>query len=330
MRLSGLPGAVAGFRGHLNTMSAIVRRPCPLRSGDTVAVVSPCGPVLDQALLDAGIGVLGSWGLDVVEGRHCRAEVGHVAGSDAQRVEDLNAAIADPAVRGLWVTRGGYGLTRIVDRIDWGALAADPKPIVGFSDVTALHVAAWRRVRVVTVHGHFVGRLSVQPEAIRDRLRQVVFGESAPGVLMGTPLAPGRVGPVPLVGGNLTVLAALAGTPDQLRVPGCVVLLEEVSEAPYRVDRALTQLLASGSLAGVAGIAVGTPVACDPPPNRPSHTFDEVVADRLAALGVPVVTDLPIGHMPAQHAVLHGGLVTLDGATGSLDLHDRLPSADPS
>lgn len=312
--------------------------PTALQPGDRVAVVSPCGPVLDHDLFDASIAILRSWDLEVVEGAHARASTGHLAGTDGQRVADLNAAFADPSVRAVWIARGGYGLTRILDRIAWDALTADPKLVVGFSDVTALLVAAWQRVGMVAVHGPFVGRLAQYPLVVVERVRRLVLhdadtdavadaGSTRPVQLTGTAVIGGSVGPVPLVGGNLTVLAALAGTTDQVRASGCVLLVEEVAEAPYRVDRALTQLRASGSLDGVAGVAVGAPVACVPTVDRPSATFAEVVADRLGGLGRPVVAGLPVGHTRDQHALLHGGRVTLDGSHGTLMTHDRLPRA---
>lgn len=303
--------------------------PTALRRGDVVAVASPCGPVLDPDLLADGIAVIRSWGLDAIEVGDVRAATGHLAGPDAQRAAALNAAIADPAVRAVWVTRGGYGLTRILHLVDWAALATDPTILVGFSDVTALFVAAWRRVGLVGVHGHFAGRLAVQPVAARDRLRALLFGEVPVEPLTGVPLrgSPAATVRAPLIGGNLTVLAALAGTPDRVDAAGCVLLLEEVGEAPYRVDRLLTQLRHSGAFAEAVGVAVGAPVRCDPPAGRPSATFAAVLADRLGDLDVPVVTDLPIGHMPEHRAVLHGGTVTLDGAAGTLTCHDRLVDA---
>lgn len=301
--------------------------PRALQPGDRVAVISPCGPVLDHAMLDRGIGVLRAWDLEVAEGSNARATTGHLAGSDDERAADLNAAIADPAVRAAWVTRGGYGLTRILDRIDWQALAADPKIIVGFSDVSALLVAAWRRLGLVSVHGPFAGGLAVLPRWARAHVRSVLFGSGGGDLLVGVPLAGASSGVVraPLLGGNLSVLAALAGTPDQVDAGGCILLLEEVAEAPYRIDRLLTQLRRSGTFHGVAGVAVGAPVRCDPPPMRPSATFAEVLVDRLGDLGVPVVADLPIGHMADHRAVLHGGQATLDGAAGTLVSHARLP-----
>jgi muramoyltetrapeptide carboxypeptidase len=326
-RLAGRQ-AQASRAARVPPASRPVRLPAALRRGDRVAVMSPCGPVLDHGLLDAGIAVLESWGLQVVEGTSARRSAGHLAGTDAQRAADLNAAFTDPDVRGIWVARGGYGLTRVVDRLDWSAVAADPKVVVGFSDVTTLLVAARQRIGLVTVHGPFAGRLAAAPTTVVERMRRVVFGEPVARTLTGQALESSSIAGAsgPLVGGNLTVLAAMCGTPDQLDATGCVVLLEEVGEAPYRVDRALTQLRATGALDGAVGIVVGQAVGCAPPADRPSATVDEVFAERLGDLGVPVVTGLPIGHMADHHAVLHGATASIDAATGHVEVRVRLPA----
>jgi muramoyltetrapeptide carboxypeptidase len=330
-----------------------VGHPPALRQGDAVAVVSPSSAVpIDR--LEAGLAVVASWGLRPVEGRHARAVHGHLAGTDEQRIADLNAAFGDPAVRAVWATRGGYGLTRILHRLDWPALATHPKVLVGFSDVTALLVAAWQRIGLRTVHGQFVARLHLLTDAARERLRRSIFGDptvvddQVAGVVVlasgSEPVGGDRVvlasgsepvggaataGPVagPLVGGNLAVLASLAGTADQLRADGCILLLEEVDEAPYRVDRLLTQLRGSGALDGVAGIAVATPVRCAAPGVR-SATFDEVVRERLGDLGVPLLTDLPLGHVDDQFALVHGATTVLDTTHGTLRQHESLESPD--
>jgi muramoyltetrapeptide carboxypeptidase len=305
--------------------------PPALRGGDAVAVVSPSSAVPTDRL-EAGLAVLASWGLRPVEGDHARAVHGHLAGTDAQRLADLNAAFRDPAVRAVWATRGGYGLTRIVDRLDWAALAADPKLVVGFSDVTALLVAAWQRIGLRTLHGQFVARLHLLTGPARERLRRAVFGdptvadEQIPGVVVA-----GTAGGVtrldgPLVGGNLAVLASLAGTSDQLRAGGCVVLFEEVDEAPYRVDRFLTQLRGSGALDGAVGVVVARPVRCQAPGVR-TASFDEVVRERLGGLGVPVLIDLPLGHVDDQMVVVHGGSTVLDVTRATLRQREGLAPA---
>ena len=304
-------------------MPSDIRSPRALRPGDTVAVVSPSSAVPLERL-DAGLAVLSSWGLRPVEGAHTRGVHGHLAASDAQRIADLNAAFRDPAVRAVWAARGGYGLTRIVDRLDWPALARDPKLLIGFSDVSALLLAAWQRIGLVTLHGQVVARLHLLTEPARERLRRGVFGQPAAlrEPVAGTVATAGSAERVAgrLVGGNLTILAALTGTPDQLRTRGCIVVLEEVDEVPYRIDRLLTQLRASGSLDGVAGVAVGAPVRCDPAIGERSGTFAEVVTDRLGDLGVPVLTDLPVGHVDDQVALVHGARAVLDVTRGTLEI----------
>lgn len=302
-----------------------VRRPPPLQVGDTVAVVAPSMPVFrDQ--LDAGVLALRAAGFEVRLGEHIDAVHGHLAGTDQQRVDDLNDALRDPEVRAVWIGRGGYGLTRILDRIDWDALADDPKLLIGFSDVTALHAAAWRRLRLVTVHGQFAGRFHLVAEhddAHRHLLDLVMGGcQAGPLPTLGSEprtVVPGRA-EGPLVGGNLAVLASMVGTPDQLDASGAILLLEDVNEPPYKLDRALTQLRDSGVLDGVNGIVLGEWVACDPPEGRWSATADETAAERVGDLGVPVLAGLPVGHVDRHLGLPHGARVVLDGDTESLHL----------
>jgi muramoyltetrapeptide carboxypeptidase len=311
--------------------------PVPLRPGDAVAVVAPSGPVQDDQV-DAGVAQLTAWGYRPVVMPHTRDVHGHLAGTDDARLEDLNAALADPDLRAVWAARGGYGLTRILDRIAWSVLAADPKPLVGFSDTTALHLAAWKRLRLVTFHAQFAGRahlLARYPDAAAH-LRSLLAGEVRTGPLpaldgeppprvVGGGRAEGR-----LLGGNLTLLTATIGTPWQLDTAGAVLLVEEVGEEPYAIDRSLTQLRAAGMLGDVAGVIVGRLRGCEPLPKAPagdgpavvppSATADEVVAERLGDLGVPVLADLPVGHVDRHLALPHGAEVGLDADHGVIEL----------
>lgn len=304
---------------------AAARLPAALRRGDRVALVAPCG-VVDVDRLEAGASALRSWGLDPVEMPHVRARHGHTAGTDDQRLSDLQAALDDPAYRAIWTVRGGYGLTRIVDRLDLTGLRRDPRWVVGFSDVTALLHAVWRRVGLVSCHGQFAGRIHLveqHPDAAAH-LWALLSGVAEPGplpLLEGAPrphavvrgTATGR-----LVGGNLALVCAGLGTRNQLATAGAVLFLEDVNESPYRLDRMLTQLRAGGLLDEVAGIVLGAFVACDPDPGVPSATVEEVVADRLADLGVPVLAGLPLGHQDRHLALPHGALVRLDADAGIL------------
>ncbi len=303
--------------------------PAPLRPGDRVALVAPSG-VVDVERLEAGMATLRAWGYEPVEMPHVREVNGHTAGADEDRLADLQAAIDDPSLRAVWVARGGYGLTRIVDRLDLGGLADHPRWVIGFSDVTALLHAVWRRVGLVACHGQFAARVhlveDVSPDAA-DHLRALLSGTVRPGPLpslAGTAaprtLVDGRA-TGPLVGGNLAVTCAGIGTSNQLDTRGAILLLEDVNEAPYKLDRMLTQLREAGMLGNAAGVVLGRFIGCDPAPGVPSASVDEVLVDRLGDLGVPILAGLPLGHQDHHLALPHGASVTLDasGALLSLD-----------
>lgn len=306
-------------------MTVQARWPRPLVEGDRIAVVAPCG-VVDPGRLAAGLAVLRAWGYDPVPGRHVLDRHGHLAGTDADRRADLQAAIDDPEVGAIWVVRGGVGATRIVGALDWAGLRQWPRWFIGFSDVTALHHAAWHQARVVTCHGHFAGRLdqvAEHPDATAH-LRALLSEAVAPGPVpwfAGHPppraLVRGR-GSGPLLGGNLAVLCAGIGTANQLDTAGAVLLLEDVNEPPYKLDRMLTQMREARMFDAVNGVVLGTFVACDPPPGAPSATVDEVLLDHLGDLGVPVLADLPVGHQARQLAVPHGATVTVDTTSRTL------------
>lgn len=292
-----------------------VSTPPRLRRGDRVAVVAPSGPV-DPDRLRAGCDLLRELGLDVVVGRHVLARRGFLAGSDAERAADLQEAWCDPDVRAVLCARGGYGATRLLDRLDWPALAAaGPKLLHGSSDATALHVAFGRRLAIATSFGPMVAALLAEADPTTlAGIRGVLFETGAPpAVVDGCTVVPGRACG-PLTGGNLTLLAALLGTPyAPPPARGCIALLEDVGEAPYRVDRMLTQLLQAGWLAGVAGIALGSWVGCGD-----RTELAAVLADRLAPLGVPVVSGLAVGHGTPQHTALLGARYVLDADAATL------------
>lgn len=309
------------------------RLPAPLRPGDRVALVAPCG-VVDVDRLEAGAATLRDWGYEPVELPHVRDRHGHVAGRDDARLADLQAAVDDADLRAIWVVRGGYGLTRIVDRLDLAGLRAEPRWVIGFSDVTALLHAVWRGAGLVSCHGQFAGRAHLvdgHPDAA-SHLRGLLAGDVASGVLPAldghpapTAVAPGR-GTGALLGGNLAVTAAGIGTPNQLDTRGAVLLLEDVNEPPYKLDRLLTQLRGAGLLAHVAGVVLGTFIGCDPEPAIASGTVAEVVHDRLADLGVPVLAGLPVGHQDRHLALPHGATVTLDADAGTITLEGPVTS----
>ncbi|MFF5205439.1 LD-carboxypeptidase [Streptosporangium sp. NPDC000396] len=287
--------------------------PPRLRSGDVVAVVAPCGPP-DPVRLARGVRVLEGLGLKVVTGPHVFDRDRYLAGSDASRAADLQEAWCDPAVAAVVCARGGYGATRILDLLDWEAMrAAGPKTLVGSSDVTGLHRAFAVELGVASWFGPMPACATIsdpdgpEPRSI-GHFTEALFGGPTP-ITGDRVVVPGRV-VAPVTGGNLSLLAALCGTPYHLRARGRIVLLEDVGEDPYRIDRMLTQLLQSGSLDGAAGFVLGSWENCgDPYP---------VLEERLAPLGVPTIAGLPVGHGTPQFSVMLGALGAIDAESCSL------------
>jgi muramoyltetrapeptide carboxypeptidase len=289
--------------------------PAPLTPGSVVRVVAPAGPV-ERGRLAAGVAVIASWGLRVELGEQVLAvdeRLPYLAGADAIRAADFTAAWTDPEVAAVWAARGGYGSQRMLDHLDWRPLrAAGTKHLIGFSDLTALHGALGRELGQVTLHGPgaaSVGQLlDVATVASLQRLLQQ---PPLPGAVVagGRTLGPGSaVGR--LWGGNLSLLASQVGVGAPPDEPS-VLVLEEVGEPAYRIDRYLTQLIRAGWLDRVGGVLVGDVGAGSP-----------VVAERLGALDVPIVVDAPIGHGDRNLALPLGAGVRLDapGPTGTLTL----------
>lgn len=296
-------------------------KPKVLRPGDRVRVVSP-GSTPDAALVARGIEILRGWGLVVETGRHVFDRYGYLAGNDADRAADLNAAFADPGVRGVFASRGGYGTQRIIDRLDLRAARRRPKVVVGFSDITSLQGRLWHAARLVTVHGPMVnwsdGRLG--PESIESLRRAVMTTE--PAVLTRDPaetaapvLVPGRARG-PLLGGNLTLIHSAIGAGDYPPLRGAIFFFEEVGEAPYRIDRMLTHLRRVGALRGVRGIVIGQ--ITDSVANPGEWDAVGVLKDRLGDLGVPVLGGLRLGHGKGQLTIPLGAQATIDAKAGTL------------
>ncbi len=284
-------------------------------------LVSPSGPA-PQERVDLGISMLTGWGLNVEVAPGALDAYGYFAGTDDARLAGVNAALRDPAVRGVICTRGGYGAQRIVDGMDFDAVRADPKVFTGFSDITALQLALWQRAGLASLHGPMVawngertGEVSI--ESLRASLMSTAPtllaarpDEETAEVTVGGPVVRGV-----LLGGNLCLLQATIGTPDMPDLRGAILLLEEVDEPPYKVDRMLTHLRRSGVLDGIAGIAIGQFTNCAD--GWPTSVAD-VLTDRLGDLGVPILGGLPVGHGHDQLTVPIGTPAILDVAAGTL------------
>ncbi|MCZ9347507.1 LD-carboxypeptidase, partial [Streptomyces sp. TRM76130] len=263
-------------------------RPARLAPGARVAVVAPSGPVPEERLR-AGLDVLRGWDLDPVLAPHVldrHTTFDYLAGGDADRAADLQAAWCDPSVDAVLCARGGYGAQRLVDLLDWDALrAAGPKVFVGFSDITALHEAFAVRLGLVTLHGPMTAGVDFLTDGrARDHLRATLFAPETVRVIAsgGSPMVSGRARGVTL-GGCLSLLAAELGTPHaRPGARGGLLCLEDVGEEAYRLDRCLTQLLRAGWLDGVHGVLLGSWAGC-----APQDQVRALLLDRLGGLGVP-------------------------------------------
>ena len=286
--------------------------------GARVAVVAPAG-VFHPDRTAAGCALAAGWGLDLIMAPNAGARTRYLAGTVAQRTADLVWALTAPDIDAVWFARGGYGTAQCLVGIPWGEVAPD-RLVIGFSDATALFTAMLGMGVGRPVHGPVLNALAaLNDPASQAALRALLMdGEGArlPGEQVAGPEAE-VVGPV--VGGNLAVLASLAGTRFAARSYGAILLLEDVGEAPYRLDRTLSQLLASGALDGVRGVALGEFSGCRAPEGA-DWAVQDVLVDLLAPLGVPVVAGLPVGHGPTNYALrlgapgrLHAGGLDVDG-----------------
>lgn len=250
---------------------------------------------------------------------------GFLAGGDDRRAEELDGYLRDPEVRAILVARGGYGIMRILDRLDPGPLRADPKLLVGFSDATALLCWALTRAGVRGIHGPVAAQLGELPPADVQWLFQLMESTAPPGELelplaaIGAPAVAGRV-EGPLLGGNLCLLAHLVGTPFQVAQAGSILLIEEIGERPYAIDRYLTRLGLAGALDGIAGALVGDFTRCDETvgPLRPDAA--EVVHERLRRYRIPGLAGLPVGHGTGNRALPFGGRCAIDFDTARVHL----------
>ncbi len=286
--------------------------PPPLQPGARLGVVAPAGPLRNPAAFEAGIAFWQGQGYELVLGHHHRACTGYLAGDDPQRRQDLLAALKDPQCRGILCARGGYGTLRLLE--DWQWPQGEAKWLVGFSDITGLLWSYGQQRRVVGLHGPLVTTIATEPPWSQARLLNCLQGFPLPP-LQGEPWQGGQA-TGPLLPANLTVATHLLGTAHLPPVAGAILAIEDVTEAPYRLDRLLTQWRLTGYLGQVAGVAVGRFSRCEDPAG--GRLALEVVRERLGDLGIPVVGGLPFGHDGENAALPVGARATLDGDRGTL------------
>jgi muramoyltetrapeptide carboxypeptidase len=293
-------------------------------------LIAPSAVLLERDDLARGAELCRALGFVPLLGRHAGARHGYLAGTDDERLADLNEALGDDAVDAVWCLQGGFGTTRILDRVDFAAIRRRPKPVIGYSDITALLIAIALRAGVVAFHGpfacdpfsaftrrHFERMLCVaEPAGAGERppaSAAVVVPRDGRILALRGGVAEGR-----LLGGNLTLVQALLGTAFQPDFAGAILFLEDVHEDLYRVDRMLAHLRLAGALSGLAGVAIGRFTEMKRQTSGGALAFDEVLETYLAPLGVPVAHGFPIGHVDDQWTLPLGVRARLDADAGTL------------
>jgi muramoyltetrapeptide carboxypeptidase len=307
-------------------------RPPKLAPGSRIALIAPAGPLLETDDLTRAEVLCRALGYEPVLGKNAHNHYGYLAGSDEDRLFDLNHALQDPTVDAVWCIRGGYGVTRLLDRVDFAAVAGRPKAVIGFSDITALLNAVRCAAGVVTFHGpvaragmpafsrnHFERILTrVEPAGRLGRLEEpagVLVPQEHRVVTLRGGTAEG-----PLAGGNLTLLQCLIGTPWFPDLADAILFIEDAGEHLYRVDRTLAHLRTIGALQGLAGIVVGRFTDLDRGGRDGALGFDQVLSHYFGPLNIPVAYGFPIGHIDAQWTLPLGVRARLDADAGEVEL----------
>ena len=294
----------------------VCQPPPPLQPGDELMVIAPSGALRELTAFQAGVAIWEARGYRVKLLPGLDEQWGYLAGRDDHRRQQLLMAWQAPTCRGILCARGGYGGTRLLENWRWPTTS--PKWLIGFSDITSL-LWSLSQQGIASVHGPLLTTLGQEPDWSRQRLFDWVSGRAiAP--LQGVTWQPGRV-TGRLLPANLTVATHLLGTPHEPDLNGVILAFEDVTEAPYRLDRMLTHWRMLGKFAPVAGVAIGRFSRCDAPDGIPSLDVETVLRDRLNDLGIPVVAELPFGHYGVNAALPVGAAATLDADAGTLTVH---------
>lgn len=297
-----------------------------LAVGNQVALIAPASPLRSARVLALGRKRLEAFGLRVKLGAHALSEHGYLAGTDRERLHDLEAAFRDPDIKAIFCARGGYGVARLLPAFDLELARRHPKPLVGFSDITVLHLAL-QRAGVISFWGPMpctsLGWSAFAARSLKHALMSEVPAGRVPFAAGRRPMTLRRgVAQGRLTGGTLSLLTSSLGTPYEVDTRGRILFLEDVDEEPYRVDRMLTQLAAAGKLSDVAGVALGsfTGTEARHSPGRRSLTLRDVFADHLLPLKVPVLRNVAVGHVADQVTLPYGVAARMDAGAGTLTL----------
>ena len=293
-------------------------KPKPLQQGDRVAIIAPASPV-DKTLIDKCVGSLKDLGLEVVVGTSCLSEHGFLSGTDDIRANDINRMFADKNIKGIFAIRGGYGCARLLDLIDFKIIKKNPKIFVGYSDITALHIAINQKSKLITYHGPMVSTELIKglDEYSADYYKRFLFSKEKINEIfnpvgcnleiINDGIASGQ-----LIGGNLSLVCSSLGTKYEINTKNKILFLEEVDETPYKVDRMLLQLKQSGKFKDATGIILGAFTDCIASSNKKSLSLEEVFNEIILPLKKPTISKLVCGHCLPTLTLPLGSKVILD------------------
>ena len=319
----GNSSLLLGNTNHLSMKKCI--KPKRLSAGDTIGLIAPSSSITDTKLKKA-IGNMESLGLKVKLGKHIKEINGYLAGTDAQRLEDLHDMFADDSVDGIWCIRGGYGAGRILPKINYKLIKKNPKVFIGYSDVTALTQAIYQETGLICFHGPVAS--STFSEYTMKHLKAVLMhpmkmhtfeyaedNDSVEDKSYRTEVIRAGRATGELIGGNLSLLASMIGTKYHWNVKNKLVFIEDIGEKPYRIDRMLTQLLQTSNLEKAAGIILGVFEDCEAGESDRSLTLMETLKGQLEPLGIPVIYGLSFGHIK-NHFVMPLGVKAMMDTKG--------------
>lgn len=299
-------------------------KPKTLELGDTIGIIAPSSPVPQDAL-EKSLEIFTEYGYRVKLGKTVHEQYGYLAGTDEARAHDVNRMFADPDVDAIFCLRGGYGSPRILDRIDYECIRKNPKIFVGYSDITALHVAIHQKTGLVTFHGPMVAELVKSPHPLTwptlfQHLTSCgpVGRYAEPRDMFQYTLTAG-VAEGQLVGGNLCLLVALLGTPYEIDTKDKILFLEDIGEEPYSIDRMLTQLKLAGKLHSAKGIVFTDLSEAEPKQYKNSLTIEQLLTDIVQPIGIPSYYGLKAGHCQPNLTMPYGIYARLNAAEGWIE-----------
>lgn len=305
-----------------------MQKPKKLQFGDTLGFIGPSGAVRAEGAVGRAVEYAENLGFKVKLGESANAKYGYLSGTDEMRARDVNAMFADPQVDAIICTRGGYGTMRMLDLLDYDLIRKNPKIFVGFSDITAMHIALLNRCDLVTFHGPMATRWNdeLPIDFVRNSFCSAVMTAAPMGVLQNAPdyharatVNPGSCEGV-LVGGNLSLIAGTIGTPYEIDAKGRILFIEEIGERTYCVDRMLTQLRLAGKFDDCAGIVFGDFNDCPVEYENFGLTLDQVIRDVAAPCGKPIFTGLQAGHVTPKITLPFGVRCRMDANHCSLEV----------